>query len=50
MDPATFLRMMREMRDKTGTPDHVSLFEWAKRQINGVDERINRPERDARLA
>ena len=50
MDPATFLRMMRDMREKIGTADNVSLIEWAKRQIKGVDQRIDRPERYARPA
>jgi DNA-binding NarL/FixJ family response regulator len=50
IDPATFLRMMREMREKIGTTDNVSLIEWAKRQIKGVDQRIDRAERYARLA
>ena len=48
MDPATFLRMMRDMREKIGTADNVSLIDWAKRQIKGVDQRIDRPERYAR--
>jgi DNA-binding NarL/FixJ family response regulator len=50
MDPVTFLRMMRDMREKVGTADNVSLVTWAKRQIKGVDQRIDRPERYARLA
>jgi hypothetical protein len=50
MDPTIFLRMMREMREKIGTADNVSLIAWAKRQINGVDQRIDKPERYARLA
>ncbi len=50
MDPTTFLRMMRDMREKIGTADNVSLIEWAKRQIKGVDQRIDKPERCARLA
>jgi DNA-binding NarL/FixJ family response regulator len=50
MDPTTFLRMMRDMREKIGTADNVSLVMWAKRQIKGVDQRIDKPERYARLA
>ena len=50
MDPVTFLRMMRDMREKVGTADNVLLVTWAKRQIKGVDQRIDRPERYARLA
>jgi hypothetical protein len=50
MDPSIFLRMMREMREKIGTSDNVSLIEWAKRQMKGVDQRIDRPDRCARPA
>ena len=49
MDPAAFLRMMRDMREKIGAADNISLIDWAKRQIKGVDQRIDRPERYARL-
>jgi DNA-binding CsgD family transcriptional regulator len=50
MDPTTFLRMMREMRAKIGVADNVSLIAWAKRQMNDHDQRIDKPERYARLA
>ena len=50
MEPAMFLRMMRDMREKIGKADNASLIEWAKRHIKGVDQRIDRPERYARLA
>src|SRR5712692_5312305 len=50
MDSTTFLRMMREMRGKIGIADNISLIEWAKHQIKGVDQRIDKPERYARLA
>jgi DNA-binding NarL/FixJ family response regulator len=50
MDPTTFLRMMREMREKIGTRDNVSLVVWAKRRMNGVDQRIDKPETYGRLA
>lgn len=50
MDPATFLRMMREMREKIGTVDNVSLIDWAKRQMKGVDQRIDKPDSCARPA
>jgi DNA-binding NarL/FixJ family response regulator len=50
MKPATFLRRMREMREKIGATDNVSLIAWAKQQIRGVDQRIDKPERCARLA
>jgi DNA-binding CsgD family transcriptional regulator len=50
MDLATFLRLMRDMREKIGGADNVSLIEWAKRQIKGIDQRIDKPERYARPA
>ncbi|MFZ3332052.1 MAG: hypothetical protein WA197_15565 [Candidatus Acidiferrales bacterium] len=50
MDRATFLLMMRDMRDKSGTANNVSVIAWARRQIKGVDQRIDKPERYARLA
>jgi DNA-binding NarL/FixJ family response regulator len=50
VDPTTFLRMMREMREKVDMADNLSLIEWAKHQIKGVDQRIDRPERCARIA
>ena len=50
MDPATFLRIMRDMREKIGTVDSGSLIEWAKRQVKGIDQRIDKPERYARPA
>ena len=49
MNAGTFHRIMHDMREKTGTADNVSLIVWAKRQIKGVDQRIDRPERYARL-
>lgn len=50
MDPTTFLRMMRDMREKIGKSDNVSLIEWAKEHIEGVDQRIAKTGRYARLA
>lgn len=50
MAVTTFQRIMRDMREKTGTADNVSLMVWAARQIKGIDQRIDRPERYARLA
>jgi DNA-binding CsgD family transcriptional regulator len=35
MDSAMFFRTMRDMREKIGTADNVSLIAWAKRQIKG---------------
>jgi hypothetical protein len=50
MGPAVFLRMMREMREKSGAADNACLIAWAKRVIKGVDQRLDRPEKYARLA
>ena len=50
MDPTTFLRVMRDMREKIGKRDNVSLVAWAKEHIKGGDQRIDRPERYARPA
>jgi DNA-binding CsgD family transcriptional regulator len=50
MAPGTFLRLVRDMREKIGTTDNVSLIEWAKGQIKGCDQRIDSRERYARLA
>ena len=50
MEPTTFLSMMREMRQKIGTLDNVSLIAWAKRQITDGDQRIDKPEGYGRLA
>jgi hypothetical protein len=49
MDPAAFLRMMRDMREKIGAADNTSLIDWAKQRIKGVDQRVDRPVRYARL-
>jgi DNA-binding NarL/FixJ family response regulator len=50
MDPTNFLRMMREMRKKIGTSDNVSLIEWAKQRVKGIDQRIDKPDGCARPA
>ena len=50
MDPTTFLSMMREMRQKIGTSDNVSLIAWAKSQIKDGEQRIDKPEGYGRLA
>jgi DNA-binding CsgD family transcriptional regulator len=50
MDPNTFLRMMREMRQKIGAVDNMTLIAWAKQRIKGGDQRINEPESYGRLA
>lgn len=50
MHPDTYLRMMRDMREKIHMADNVSLIEWAKERIKGVDQRIDQPNGQARLA
>jgi DNA-binding NarL/FixJ family response regulator len=50
MDPTTFLRMMRDMRQKIGAADNISLIAWAERQIKGGDQRIEKTESYGRLA
>jgi DNA-binding NarL/FixJ family response regulator len=50
MDPTTFLRMMLEMREKIGTSENVSLIEWGKQRVKGIDQRIDKPDRCARPA
>jgi hypothetical protein len=50
MDPTEFLRMMRGMRAKIGVKYNDTLIEWAKQQIKGGDQRIDKPGRYGRLA
>jgi len=50
VDATRFLSMMREMRQKIGTSDNVSLIAWAKRQIKDGERRIDKPEGYGRLA
>ena len=50
MDPPTFLRMMRDIREKIGTTDNVSLIAWAKQQIKDGDQRMDGRERYGLLA
>ena len=50
MNPNTFLLMMREMRQKIGVADNVSLIGWAKQRIKAGDQRIDKPERYGHLA
>src|ERR1700683_37634 len=50
MEPTTFLSMMREMRQKIGTLDNVSLIAWTTCQIKDGDQRIDKPEEYGRLA
>ena len=41
MNADTYLRMMRDMREKIGKSDNVSLIAWAKERIQGGDQRID---------
>ncbi len=50
MEPTIFLRMMREMRQKIGVVDNVTLIGWAKQRITGGDQRIDKRETYGRLA
>jgi hypothetical protein len=50
MSAGAFLRIMRDIREKTGTVDNISLIVSAKQQIKGADQRIDWPERYARIA
>jgi len=50
MHPDTYLRRMRGMREKIGKSDNVSLIEWAKERIKGVDQRIDQLNGQTRLA
>jgi hypothetical protein len=50
MNPDTYLRLMRDMREKIGKSDNVSLVAWAKERIQGVDQRIDTTKGRTRLA
>jgi hypothetical protein len=50
MHPDVYLRMMREMREKIGKLDNVSLIAWAKERIQGVEQRIDTAKRRTRFA
>jgi len=41
MAPETFLRMMRDVREKTSSASDLSLREWAQQQIKGLERRID---------
>ncbi|MGD0428945.1 MAG: hypothetical protein ABSC10_19735 [Candidatus Acidiferrales bacterium] len=49
MNPDTYLRMMRDMREKIGTSDNISLIAWAKDRIQGVEQRIDTAHTRTRL-
>jgi DNA-binding CsgD family transcriptional regulator len=50
MHPDVYLRMMRDMREKIGKSDNVSLIAWAKERIQGVDQRIDTAKGRTRFA
>jgi DNA-binding CsgD family transcriptional regulator len=50
MAAETFLRMMRDIREKTSTTSDLSLREWAQQQINSNDRRIDKRESVGRPA
>lgn len=50
MAPDTFLRMMRDVREKTITTTSLSLREWAREQMMSLDQRIGRRESFGRPA
>ena len=50
MHPDVYLRMMRDMREKIGKSDNVSLIAWAKERIQGVCLRIDTAKRRTRFA
>jgi DNA-binding NarL/FixJ family response regulator len=49
MYPDVYLRMMRDMREKIGKSDNISLIAWAKERIQGVDQRIDVANRSTRF-
>jgi len=50
MHPDVYLRMMRDMREKIGKSDNVSLIAWAKERIQGLYLRIDTAKRRTRFA
>ena len=50
MAPEAFLRLMRDVREKTNTASDLSLREWAQKQLKGVDRRIDTEESFGRPA
>jgi len=43
---SSFLGMMPDLREKTGTASNVSLLEWAQRHLKSGDQRVDRHEQD----
>ena len=51
MSSNLFLRLMRDLREKTGTTSNLSLLVWAQRRMKSGDRRaVDRQERYARPA
>jgi DNA-binding CsgD family transcriptional regulator len=51
MSSNLFLRLMRDLREKTGTTNNMSLLVWAQRRMKSGDRRaVDRQERYARPA
>ena len=50
MAPETFLRMMRDVREKTSSASNLTLREWAQQQIKGVERRMDDRENLGRRA
>jgi DNA-binding CsgD family transcriptional regulator len=50
MSSNLFLRLMRDLREKTGTTSNLSLLVWAQRRMETGDRRVDRQERYARPA
>ena len=51
MSSNLFLRLMRDLREKTGTTNNLSLLVWAQRRMKSGDRRVaDRQERYARPA
>jgi hypothetical protein len=41
----SFHRVMRDLRDKTGTDTNLSLTIWAQRRMKNCDQRVNTRDR-----
>jgi DNA-binding CsgD family transcriptional regulator len=51
MSSNLFLRLMRDLREKTATTNNLSLLVWAQRRMKSGDQRVlDRQERYARPA
>jgi DNA-binding CsgD family transcriptional regulator len=50
MSSNLFLRLMRDLREKTSSTNSLSLLAWARRRMKSGDQRVDRQERYARPA